>query len=111
VRIGNYRGRTRHCQEIQISGKVDGPLTLCVYPGADGAFTLYEDDGLTFDYRRGEWIGIQMRWEDPLRRLRLRLAKGSRMLSPQWRDIEVRIVPEKATRTVVFSGRPVEVTF
>ena len=24
---------------------VDGPLTLVVYPGADGAFTLYEDDG------------------------------------------------------------------
>ncbi len=24
---------------------IDAPLTLVVYPGADGAFALYEDDG------------------------------------------------------------------
>ena len=32
--------------------QVDGPLTVHVYPGADGAFLLYEDDGQSFDYRR-----------------------------------------------------------
>jgi alpha-glucosidase len=30
------------------------PLTLLVFPG-DGDFTLYEDDGRTFAYERGEW--------------------------------------------------------
>src|SRR3989442_998567 len=25
--------------------KLDGPVTLIVHPGADGAFSLYEDDG------------------------------------------------------------------
>ncbi len=29
------------------------PITLCVYAGADGAFTLYEDDGLTYGYEKG----------------------------------------------------------
>jgi alpha-glucosidase (family GH31 glycosyl hydrolase) len=30
------------------SDPVEGPLTLTVYPGADGSFQLYEDDGMTF---------------------------------------------------------------
>ena len=37
--------------------KVDGPLAVTVYPGADGAFLLYEDDGSSFNYRKGEWMG------------------------------------------------------
>ena len=49
---------------------VDAPLTVAIYPGADGAFTLYEDDGRSFDYQQGDWMGIEMRWDDRLRRLR-----------------------------------------
>jgi len=89
--------------------KVDGPLTLVIYPGADATFTLYEDDGHTFDYRRGEWMGIRMAWNERARRLSLRLADGSRMLPPLRRNIEVRLAGEKTTRPVVFEGRPVEV--
>jgi alpha-glucosidase/alpha-D-xyloside xylohydrolase len=89
--------------------KVDGPLTLQIYPGANGAFMLYEDDGISFNYRKGEWMGIQMAWNDRGRRLTLRLARGSKMLPPLRRNIEVRLIPDKATRKVVFEGRPVEV--
>jgi alpha-glucosidase/alpha-D-xyloside xylohydrolase len=91
--------------------KVDGPLTLVVYPGADGAFTLYEDDGATFNYRRGGWTKIQIAWNESRRTLLLRLAQGSKMLSPLQRDIEVRLAAEKAARRVVFAGRPIEVKF
>jgi alpha-glucosidase (family GH31 glycosyl hydrolase) len=88
---------------------VDAPLTLVVYPGADGAATVYEDDGRTFDYRKGEWMRVEMGWRDRERRLSLRLARGSRMLPPARRTIEVRVAGERRTRTVVFEGRPVEV--
>jgi alpha-glucosidase (family GH31 glycosyl hydrolase) len=91
--------------------QVDGPLALNIFPGADAAFTLYEDDGATFDYRRGEWMKLQMAWNDSRRTLTLRLAKGSRMLPPSRREIEVRIVPEKTTRKIAFEGRPVEIKF
>jgi alpha-glucosidase (family GH31 glycosyl hydrolase) len=40
--------------------KVDGPLSISIYPGADASFLLYEDDGRSFNYRKGEWLGIQM---------------------------------------------------
>ena len=93
------------------SEKVDGPVTLSIYPGADGEFTLYEDDGSTFDYRRGEWMKIRITWSDSRRVLGLRLAAGSRMLPPLRRKIQVRLVPERGTREIVFEGRPAEIQF
>jgi alpha-glucosidase (family GH31 glycosyl hydrolase) len=89
--------------------KVDGPLTLWVYPGSDGVFTLYEDDGKTFNHRRGDIMRLQSTWSDRDRTLKLQLAKGSRMLPPMRRNIEVRIANEAVSKAVVFEGRPVEV--
>jgi alpha-glucosidase (family GH31 glycosyl hydrolase) len=91
--------------------KVDAPLSLQIYPGADGRFVLYEDDGITFNYRKGERTHIQMTWDDRRRRLTLALAQGTRMLPPMQRNIEVRIIPAKTTRNVVFTGRPLTVQF
>ncbi|MGD0309143.1 MAG: TIM-barrel domain-containing protein [Acidobacteriota bacterium] len=88
---------------------VDAPLSLIIYPGADGAFTLYEDDGKTFNYRKGEWMGIEMGWREAGRLLTLRLARGSRMLPPARRTIEVRVAGEQASKTVAFAGRPIDV--
>jgi alpha-glucosidase/alpha-D-xyloside xylohydrolase len=89
---------------------VDEPLTLVVYPGANGAFTIYDDDGRTFDYRRGVWMGIEATWHDGTRRLSLQLAAGSRMLPPLRREIDVRLAGNTSSKRVVFSGRPVVVT-
>jgi alpha-glucosidase (family GH31 glycosyl hydrolase) len=90
------------------SEPVDG-LTLQIYPGADAAFTLYEDDGQTFDYKRGAWMGIEMHWADARRTLTLQLAKGSRMLPPAARRVSVRIVGTQTVRETFFSGARVEV--
>ena len=87
--------------------KVDGPLTLLVYPGVDGAFTLYEDDGATFDYRRGQWTRLQIEWKNARRVLSLRSIGGP--TPPQRREIEIRIARESAVRKIVFEGRPIEV--
>jgi hypothetical protein len=87
------------------------PLALVVYPGADGAFMLYEDDGRTFEYRRGDWMGVELRWTDRARRLSLRLVKGSRMRPPAPRPIVVRLAGEASTRPVLFAGRPLDVAF
>ena len=92
-----------------VNEKVDAPLSLTVYPGADGTFRLYEDDGSSFNYRKGEWMGIDMRWDNATRKLSLRLAEGSRMLPPLKRNIEVNL--DQTTRSVVFDGRAAEVKF
>jgi len=87
---------------------VDAPLTLVVYPGADGRGSVYEDDGHSFAYQRGEWMRILAQWNDAQRTLRLRLAEGSRRLSPMPRRIEVRVTSEPS-RAVVFDGSPLEI--
>ncbi len=89
--------------------KIDGPLTLTVYPGAGATFTLYEDDGATFNYRRGEFTRMEMIWNDSRRALILRLARGSRTPPTLKRNIEVRIAGEKTTRAAVFEGRSIEI--
>ena len=38
-----------------VDEKVDAPLELRIYPGSDGRFVLYDDDGVSFDYERGEF--------------------------------------------------------
>ncbi len=54
------------------------PLTLTLYPGADGAFTFYDDDGMTFAHERGDFEEIAMRWDDASKTLTLHRGKGSR---------------------------------
>jgi alpha-glucosidase/alpha-D-xyloside xylohydrolase len=87
---------------------VDGPLTVQVYPGADAAFTVYEDDGRSFDYQRGEWMGLDMRWDDRQRHLTFELAKGSRMRAPDRRPVHVRVAGSQEIREVFFTGSPLE---
>jgi alpha-glucosidase (family GH31 glycosyl hydrolase) len=91
------------------SEKVDKPLSISIYPGSDASFLLYEDDGGSFNYRKGEWMGIQMDWHDANRTLTLRLATGSRMLPPLHRNLEVKLLQE--TRPVHFDGSPLKVSF
>src|SRR2546421_13092402 len=87
------------------------PLTLQIYPGADVSLLFYEDDGVSFDYRQGEWMGIRLAWNNRRRLLTLRLAEGSRMLPSQRREIEVHLVSMKTDRHVVFAGQPLEIKF
>ena len=87
--------------------KVDEPLSITIYPGADGSFLVYEDDGRSFNYRRGEWMGVQMAWNDSARTLSLRLAPGSRMLPPLRRELAIKL--GESARSVVFEGHPVVV--
>ena len=88
---------------------IDGPLSITVYPGADGSFALFEDDGSSFEYRRGGWMGISMAWEDRQRRLTLSLTPGSRMRSPA-REVEVRIAGQAEVRRGRFTGSSLRLT-
>ncbi|MGB2632850.1 MAG: TIM-barrel domain-containing protein [Candidatus Acidiferrum sp.] len=92
-----------------VDEKVDEPLSLSVYRGADASFMLYEDDGSSFNYRKGEWMGIQMAWNDTARKLHLQLASGSRMLGPERRTINVKLGDK--TQSVAFEGKPIEISF
>jgi alpha-D-xyloside xylohydrolase len=39
-------------------------VELRIYPGQDGAFTLYQDEGDNYNYEKGHFATIQVRWDD-----------------------------------------------
>jgi alpha-glucosidase (family GH31 glycosyl hydrolase) len=92
-----------------VEQEVDAPMTIVVYPGADGDATLYEDDGRSFDYRKGEAMRLELAWRNRERRLTMRLAPGSRMLPPSPRRMQVRLAGSENTIDVQFAGKPLEV--
>ena len=47
-----------------VDEKPDAPLTVVVYTGADGKFSLYEDDGRSYGYERGEFSRIPLSWNE-----------------------------------------------
>ncbi|HET9986816.1 MAG TPA: TIM-barrel domain-containing protein [Longimicrobiales bacterium] len=81
------------------------PLSLTVYPGPSGTSQLYDDDGISFGYRRGEYTRLALRWDDARRRLTISVAPGARTPPPALRRFEVRIAGSKEARPVTFDGK------
>ena len=59
------------------SQETDGELLILVYTGADAQFTLYEDDGLSYDYEKGAYSTIPLRWNEEGRILTIGRREGS----------------------------------
>jgi alpha-D-xyloside xylohydrolase len=108
--------------ELQYTGeKPADPITLYVYAGADSAFTLYEDDGLTYGYEKGAFARIPIGWDDVTRTLTIgkRAGKFSGMLTK--RTFNVVLVTKhkpagfsftpKADQTVTYRGKEVKLKF
>ncbi|MBB3186200.1 glycoside hydrolase family 31 protein [Microbacter margulisiae] len=45
------------------------PLKILVYPGADASFILYEDEGDTYNYEKGDYSTIKINWDDKTKTL------------------------------------------
>jgi alpha-D-xyloside xylohydrolase len=53
------------------------PIEIRVYPGADGDFTLYEDENDNYDYAKGQHATIQLHWDDAAKMLTIGAREGS----------------------------------
>jgi alpha-glucosidase/alpha-D-xyloside xylohydrolase len=88
--------------------KPNDPLTVRIYPGRDGQFTMIEDDGLTFSSRP---MRLVFDWKDAQRQLYVSLAAGSQMRAPTTRRLEIQVVGAGDVRTIEFRGQPLDVRF
>jgi len=52
-------------------------IELRVYPGADGDFTIYDDDGLSYAYEQGQFSLITVHWNDENKTIRIGTREGS----------------------------------
>jgi alpha-D-xyloside xylohydrolase len=62
---------------IEYAGQASDPIELRIYPGADGDFTLYEDEGDSYRYEQGAHATSAMHWDDAARTLTLGTRAGS----------------------------------
>jgi alpha-D-xyloside xylohydrolase len=95
------------------------PMTLYVYAGADGKFTLYEDEGTTFDYEHGAFAEIPVEWKDSARTLRIGPRRGSFPGMLHARTFEIVLVTKdhasgfsfvpKPQRTLKYDGTAIDV--
>jgi len=57
--------------------KVADPIQVLVYEGADGQFTLYEDEGTNYNYEKGKYATIPLSYDDATHRFTIGQRKGS----------------------------------
>jgi alpha-D-xyloside xylohydrolase len=92
----------------------DAPLEIRVYRGADGAFTLYDDEGDGQGYRQGRRATIDLRWDEARKTLTIGARKGSYPGMPRERTFNIVWVGDRSglglavtppARTVRYTGQ------
>jgi alpha-D-xyloside xylohydrolase len=108
--------------EIQFTGdQPDAPIELWVYPGQDGDFTLYEDEGDNYNYEQGSFATIHIAWNDSTQQLTLDNRQGSypgMQVSKMFRVVIVNekpfdplVVEATQAREILYDGRSTVVEF
>jgi alpha-D-xyloside xylohydrolase len=85
------------------------PLTLEVYPGADGSFVLYEDEGDNYHYEDGAYSRIVMAWDDTKKSLTIRKREGAFEGMQESRIFTVTCAGQ--SKEVQYNGQETVVTF
>jgi alpha-glucosidase/alpha-D-xyloside xylohydrolase len=85
------------------------PLVIRIYPGRDGEFTLYQDDGQSLAYRKGASRTTRISWSEQDKKLRFE-PQGSSSFEPDWpREIRIESPEGKLLKSVPWKGKALEV--
>ena len=94
--------------EMQYVGeKAWDNLEIRIYPGADGEFTLYEDEGDGYNYEQGYYSNIIFTWTDRTRTLHISARQGGYKGMLLDRKFTL-VLPDGTTRTIDYNGNQVE---
>lgn len=76
------------------------PLEIIVFPGADGSFTLYQDEGDGYGYEQGQCTLVRLIWQDDERRLTIGDREGNNLHMPADMTFLVHCAGEKVYEMV-----------
>ena len=79
-------------------------LELRVYPGADGQFVLYEDEGDSYNYEKGAYSIIHVKWNERARTLTIEARQGTFKGMLQERRFTI-LTPEGKQQTITYDGK------
>jgi len=82
--------------KVENTSQPQTDLTIYVYAGHDGSFSLYEDENLNYNYEKGAYSTLTFRWNDTDRTLTISDRKGSFNTQVAERNLKVLLVtPEQ----------------
>jgi alpha-D-xyloside xylohydrolase len=90
---------------------LNGPLTLLVYTGADGSFSLYEDDGVSRQYLNGAYSRIPLTYDDRSGTLTIGAREGTFPGMTAKRTIRIRLLRPDRPRALAFDSSDVTVAY
>lgn len=100
--------------EIASTATPQHDLTIEVWAGADGTFTLYEDEGTNYNYEKGAWSTVPLVWNDATATLTVGERTGSYEGMPSERRLTVVVhTPDgktSASQTIVWSGAKTDIS-
>jgi len=62
---------------IQYATEKTDPMEIRIYTGADGTFTIYEDENDNYNYEKGAYSNITLNWNDAKRQLTIGKRSGT----------------------------------
>jgi alpha-D-xyloside xylohydrolase len=93
--------------DAQYTGQKPGaPITLNIYTGESGIFDLYEDDGTSYGYTRGEWSRIRIRYDEASGTLSIGAREGAFPGMANNRTFAVRWISGPTSTAVRFDAKP-----
>ena len=93
--------------EMQYVGeKAWDNLELRLYPGADGSFTLYEDEGDSYNYEKGVYSTIAFRWNNAKKTLTIGARQGNYPGMLTSRTFTV-VWPDGTTKQINYQGQEI----
>ena len=97
--------------EMQYTGEKSWDnLEIRIYPGADGTFVLYEDEGDNYNYEKGVFATIAFQWNNKTQTLTIGNRQGTYPGMLQSRHFTV-VLPDGRQQSVAYEGSSVEVKF
>ena len=85
-------------------------LEVVVYPGADGTFTLYEDEGDNYNYEKGAYSTITFKWNDRSKKLTIGAIAGEYPGMLKDRSFRVRLAGTDTHVNVDYTGKSLTVS-
>jgi alpha-D-xyloside xylohydrolase len=83
-------------------------LEIRLYPGADGTFSLYEDEGDNYNYEQGYYSNIIFTWTERTRTLHISARQGGYKGMLLNRQFHI-VLPDGTAKTIDYNGNQVTV--
>jgi len=91
---------------------VNEPMTVKVYSGADGKYTMYEDDGNSQDYLKGKATLTNFSWNDKTKKLSIQPDPSKQYQSlPVKHEFNIQLIPSGEIKKISYSGKAESINF